>query len=332
MDFSKRKSSTYPDKKFWSIFSVAAVASVIVLIFIGIWLYKWTAEAIVHNKPVITMPEITGKSSVYALETLSKYRLSLHIQGYEKRANLPHGAIIRQHPAANSPIREGETVYITVSEGGSSVFVPTLIGMSLRNAKTLLEQNDLKLGETSKAYSLQIPKGTVVTQDPAPESIVDKNKTVNVNISDGNPPDGINMMPNFVNKDLESVKAWANKYDAKVDYKEDPKSEKDNGIIVSQTPEPDTILNNKTAISVTVSTRKKESSDAAGDYTIEYTAPSTGEDLNIRIIAIGKEGEKEVFSGTREPGAKVEISIDKKDISKIRIFLNEQLVEERKVK
>ena len=335
MDFSKLKKyggSSSPDKKFWSIFSAVAAAAVIVLIFTGIWLYGWAMEAIVHQKPEIRMPDLTGKSSVYALKTLSEVKLSLRIQGSEKKADLPRGAVIRQVPAADKLIREGETVLVTVSEGGSSVFTPTLTGMSLRNAKLLLEQNDLKLGYTSKAYSLQIPKGTVVTQDPAPESIVEKNTKVNVNISDGNPPEGINMMPNFVNKDLETVKAWAKKYDAKVEYKEDPKSEKDNGIIAAQTPEPDVILNEKTEISVTVSTKKREASETEGDYKIEYTAPATGEDLNISIRAIGKEGEKEIFSGKREPGAKIELYIFKKDVSKIRIFLNDQQVEERKVK
>ena len=327
----KKTSQSGNGKKFWRNFILIAITAMFLICVFGYWLYGWLAEAVIHNKPEVIVPDITGKSSVNALQVLSENKLSVYIEKYEFKESEPIGTVIKQLPGVGTTVREGKTIRITVSKGGESVFTPTLSGLSLRNAELLLRQNQLSLGEVSEGYSMRVEKGTVLSQDPKPETSVSKNTMVNVKVSAGAPPSGILMMPDFLQKDREAVAAWASKNDVKVNYAEDPKSAFPKGTVFAQSPDPDTLLDGKSKVKVTVSAKKGEVS-AEGEYNIKYEVSSTGSQRSIRIVSIGKEGEREVFNGLRDPGSKVDISIPKKDLVKIRIFVNGILVEERPVK
>lgn len=334
MEFTNDKKSVgtkYSKSSFWRNFILAAITLFILLCGIAYWLFGWMADAIVHNKPEVIVPEITGKSSVYALETLSKIKLSAYIEKYEFKEDDPIGTVIKQIPEAGTTVREGKTVRITVTQGGETVFTPTLSGMSLRNAELLLRQSQLSLGEVSTAYSMRVEKGTVLSQDPKPETSVSKNSMVNVTVSNGAPPSGVLMMPDFRQKDRETVRVWAEKNDVKVNFSEDPNSTFPNGTVIDQDIEPDTLLNGKSKVKITVSSKKSQGL-SEGDYAVKYEVPSTGSQRTIRIVAIGKQGEREVFNGLRDPGSEINLTIPKKDAVKIRIFVNGIQVKEETVK
>ena len=47
----------------------------------------------------------------------------------------------------------------------------------------------------------------MLSQDPAAGSSVDKDAVINITISDGLPPEGTVLMPDFINKDGAEAKA-----------------------------------------------------------------------------------------------------------------------------
>lgn len=65
--------------------------------------------------------------------------------------------------------------------------VPSLTGMSVDDARTLLVQNHLGLGSQSEEYSDQ-PAGTVLSQNPAAGATAKLNSRVNVVVSAGAAP------------------------------------------------------------------------------------------------------------------------------------------------
>ena len=320
-----------PKGNFWRNFVLIAITAFILLCALGAWIYDWAAEAMIHDHPEVIVPEITGKSYEYALETLSKSRLAVFIEKYEYKESEPIGTVIKQLPEPGTTVREGKTIRITVSQGGETVFTPSLKGMTLRNAELLLRQNQLNLGETSTGYSMKIEKGVILSQDPAPDKSVAKGTLVNVKICDGAPPSGILMMPEFRQKNRKDVEMWAEKNDVKVKYIEDPKSTYSNGTVFDQNPEADTQLTGKSKVTVTVSS-KKAAALTESDYEVKYEVPSNVSQRSIRIVAISKTGEREVFNGTKGPGSKISFVIPKQDLIKIRIFVNGIQVEEKIVK
>ena len=99
------------------------------------------------------------------------------------------GAVIRTDPAAGTQVESGSTVVVYVSrpQVATTTKVPSLSGMSVDDARTLLVQNHLGLGSQTDQYSDQ-PVGTVIGQNPAAGSTAKLNGRVNITVSAGPEP------------------------------------------------------------------------------------------------------------------------------------------------
>lgn len=302
-----------------------------VLFFLTYFLFSWTMETVIHDRKEVIVPDISGKSSVNALQALSVINLAMKIGGYEFNETVPIGTVLRQTPSAGSTVREGKIVRVVFSQGGESVFTPNLIGLPLRNAELLLRQRQLVLGEVPEAYSLKAEKGTVLSQDPKPELSVSKNTMVQVTVSNGPPPAGIIMMPDFRQKKSDEAQQWAAQNGLSLGLTEDPNSLFPGGTIIDQDPQPDAVVSAGAKVALTVSSRKN-SGGAEREFRVHYEVSQSGAQRHIRVVALGKAGDREIFNGLRDPGSKIDLSIPYAGAEKIRIFVNGILVEERPVK
>ncbi|MBI4350719.1 MAG: PASTA domain-containing protein [Elusimicrobia bacterium] len=301
------------------------------LFFLTYFLFSWTMETVIHDRKEVIVPDISGKSSVNALQALSVINLAMKIGGYEFNETVPIGTVLRQVPGAGATVREGKIVRVVFSQGGESVFTPNLIGLPLRNAELLLRQRQLVLGEVSESYSLKAEKGTVLSQDPKPELSVSKNTMVQVAVSAGLPPAGIVMMPDFRQKKSDEAQQWASQNGLSLGLTEDPNSLFPGGTIIDQDPQPDTVVTAGARVALTVSSRKS-SGLAEREFRVHYEVSQSGAQRHIRVVALGKAGDREIFNGLRDPGSKIDLSIPYAGAEKIRIFVNGILVEERPVK
>ena len=295
------------------------------------FLFSWTMETVVHNRKEVIIPDIAGKSSVNALQVLSENNLAMKIEGYEFNESVPIGTVLRHNPVAGVSVREGKIIKVVFSQGGESVFTPTLTGLPLRNAELMLRQRQLGLGEVSESYSLKAEKGTVLAQDPKPELSVSKNTMVHVTVSAGAPPAGIIMLPDFRQKKNDEAQQWASKSGVTLSIAEDAGSLFPGGTIIDQKPDPDTVVTADSKINLTVSSRKGTSGDAR-EFRVHYEVSQSGAQRHIRVVALSKQGDREIFNGFRDPGTKIDLSIPYGGAEKVRIFVNGILVEERPVK
>jgi len=304
----------------------------IVLFFLTYFLFSWTMETVIHNRKEVLVPDIAGKSSVNALQALSENNLAMKIDGYDFNESVPIGTVLRQVPDAGSTVREGKIVRVIFSQGGESVFTPNLIGLPLRNAELLLRQRQLVLGEVSESYSLKAEKGTVLTQDPKPELSVSKNTMVQVAVSAGLPPAGIVMMPDFRQKKSDEATQWAAQNSVSLSISEDATSLFPGGTVIDQSPVPDTVVSADSKVTLTVSSRKGSAAGSEKEFRIHYPISQSGSQRHIRVVALGKSGDREIFNGLRDPGSTIDLSVPYGGAEKIRIFVNGILVEERPVK
>ncbi|PIS47143.1 MAG: hypothetical protein COT17_04930 [Elusimicrobia bacterium CG08_land_8_20_14_0_20_51_18] len=314
-------------KFYIKIISVGALLSVLTY-----FSFSWTMESVIHQRKEVIVPDIKGKSSLKALELLSENNLAMKIQGFEFNDTVPVGTVLRQNPQSGIATREGRMVKVVFSQGGESVFTPNLIGLPLRNGELLLRQRQLLLGERSESYSLKFEKGTILSQDPKAETGVAKNTMVGVMVSAGAPPQGIVLMPDFRQKKIDEFYKWANDNDLKSSTIEDKNSIFPANTIIDQYPDSDSVVTKDAEITVTVSAKPETAQTAANEFQIKYQISQSGSQRHIRIVAVSKTGDRELFNALRDPGSKVELSIPSGSAEKIRIFVNGILVEERPVK
>ncbi|MFN3550376.1 MAG: PASTA domain-containing protein, partial [Endomicrobiia bacterium] len=166
-------------------------------------------------------------------------------------------------------------------------------------------------------------------------SVVDKNTPVDLKISLGLPPQDVILMPDFVNKNISEVKSFAENYGIKLklNYRlVDPLLQ--DGIVIEQKPSYDTILNPQDEIEITVSkTTVKEgklTEEYIKSYNFEYELPFVGKlPKNVKIIQVSDEGEYVLYNKITDPKEKILLYVPPRKNSKLRIFLDGVLIDEK---
>ena len=128
----------------------------------------------------VTIPDVTNYVQSDAEQLLRDSGVSvLVVQNVEPSVAV--GAVIRTDPAAGTSVPAGSQQVATTTT------VPSVVGLTVDDARTLLVQNRLTLGSQTQAYSDQ-PAGTVIAQGTAAGSTVKFNTRVNVTVSAGPEP------------------------------------------------------------------------------------------------------------------------------------------------
>ena len=136
----------------------------------------------------VTVPDLTNYVQSDAEQQLKNLGVSVLVtQAVEP--TVASGAVIRTDPAAGSQVAAGSTVvvYISRPQVATTTKVPSLVGMSADDARTLLVQNHLGLGSQTEEYSDQ-PEGSVIGQSPEAGSTAQLNSRVNIVVSAGPEP------------------------------------------------------------------------------------------------------------------------------------------------
>lgn len=293
-------------------------------------LFNWTMSTVIHSREEVMVPDLKGRSLNDAMTLLSPYNLGLRKEGEEFDQNVPAGTILRQNPLPGMIVREGKIVRVTLSQGGETTFVPDLTGQLARSAEISIRSAGLSLGEESSRFSILAEKGKVLSQDPAPGSIADKDALVNLVISAGPPAEGIILVPKWVGSNVADARAWAEKNRVTIEVREQPDSSVPPGTVLHQEPAPDGDITVQKNLVISVAAEGGAGITAGEKF--YYEIPQGGEDRHVRLMMLDENGEHEIFQGTRSPGSKLEIPINPQGNARVRVFINNVLVEEREVK
>jgi serine/threonine-protein kinase len=309
---------------------IVSLLAVITVVFLFL-IFDWTMSSIIHRRKEVLVPSITGKSVADALDILSRYNLGLKKSGQEYHLDLPPGTVTRQDPPGGMIVRENKIVKVTISRGSELIFVPDVVDKTLRKTKLIIRRAQLDMGNIRKIYSLRFGKDKVISQTPGPNSIIDRNTEVDLVVSLGVPSDGTLLMPDFVGKSIHEAKIWCSENNIECEITEEHQSVPP-GTVVRQEPVPDTVIVENAAVYMFVSVYgpSKIEYSSLGEP-VHYEVPQGLKEQKIRMVVIDSEGEREVFSRTQSPGSKIDLTILKKGETKLRIFINNILVEEREL-
>ncbi|MET8247448.1 Stk1 family PASTA domain-containing Ser/Thr kinase [Streptomyces sp. NPDC005202] len=97
--------------------------------------------------------------------------------------NEPKGKICSQDPKPDNKVKKGSTVNLVVSTGAPKVAVPSVIGLSLDDAKAKLEGDDYQFHVETKTRESTENPNTVLDQDPVSGKEVQKGATITLVIA-----------------------------------------------------------------------------------------------------------------------------------------------------
>ena len=135
------------------------------------------------------VPDVIGLSFEDAKQKMKDAGLDPKEAEYKSDKRYKVGTVIVQNPAAESEVKQGRGVYLTISGGEELVDVPNLKGKSVREAAFNLEKYNLKLGMISYEPSDEIFANTIIRQEITPGSKIKSGNFINVTVSQGHSTD-----------------------------------------------------------------------------------------------------------------------------------------------
>ncbi len=141
------------------------------------------------GEQVVSVPQLIGKTVLDAKFALERIGLKLG-RVEQLPSNKPEEMIINQQYAEGTPLRKGESVKVTVSagRGGGTITVPDLIGLSLTQAESILEESSLTIGKVNYQKSATLLPNTVLDQYPSSGNKLNPGGSVDLFVTKSNEP------------------------------------------------------------------------------------------------------------------------------------------------
>lgn len=127
------------------------------------------------------VPDVTGKTERDATLELQNAGFKVSPPTRENHPEIKEGLVVRQDPRGSFEAKVGSEVKLTVSSGPAIVKarIPDLRGKTGDQARQLLQERNLNQGTVRVQPQPGVTPGTVISQDPAPDTEVNVGSAVN---------------------------------------------------------------------------------------------------------------------------------------------------------
>ncbi|MDX3245999.1 Stk1 family PASTA domain-containing Ser/Thr kinase [Streptomyces sp. ME18-1-4] len=178
---------------------LAAVLVLVGAILIGKWVFTGDGAS---DKPFV-VPNFVNKTQAEATTMAKNVELKA-VFTQKPCESTAKGNICSQNPAIGQKVNKGDTVNLVVSTGAPKVVVPSVLGKTLDEAKTLLEGDKYQfVVETQEEVSAE-PAGNVIKQSLELGEEVEKGTTITLTIAKAEEKATI---PDVSNKSCDDAKA-----------------------------------------------------------------------------------------------------------------------------
>jgi serine/threonine-protein kinase len=137
-----------------------------------------------------TVPDgIEGAAAADAEQILLNAQLDGKIDQSETfHDDVAEGLVISISPGSGEEVRHDTDFTMLVSLGREPVRVPRLDGLTVKQARSAVENAGLEFKQTGESYSESVPEGEILSQDPQPGPGQFRGDQVSVTVSKGREP------------------------------------------------------------------------------------------------------------------------------------------------
>ncbi|WP_180687488.1 Stk1 family PASTA domain-containing Ser/Thr kinase [Streptomyces gossypiisoli] len=209
---------------------VTIVAAVLLVLGLGAGVWY------INSGQFTEVPPLLAKTEAQAKDRLADAGLEVGQVKHAYSDTVKRGTIISTDPAPGSRIRHNDSVTLTVSDGPETVKVPDLAGYRLDKARSVLKDSGLEPGMVTRAFSEDVPRGFVISTDPATGTTTRAGKAIALTVSKGAPVD----IPDVTGRDLGEARERLQEAGLKVRIVSGRiNSEYEAGQVARQNPGPD---------------------------------------------------------------------------------------------
>lgn len=299
----------------------------VALIVFGFWLILNLYGTVIGlgGKGSISVPDLTGKTSQEAQNTLERNSLVFSLERSEYNATVPKDTVISQSPAAGMRVKKGRTVQVVLSNGAKSVTVPDLKGLDVRDATLQLENLQLTLGKTDFATHPVAKKNVVIDQDPPAGKDVPAGSAVDLTVSIGPPP--ALSMPNVVGEDLIQAKTLLQEAKLRigqVGWRID--AQHPAGEVLTQNPDPAKTVHEGDMVSLVVSTGQESETLPFRQSYITIRLPAFDGEQEVTVWVTDASSTNLAYRGVHRGKEKIDLMVSGYGNSKVEVYLGSTLL------
>ena len=206
----------------------------------------------ITNPPEVEMPNVVGMSREEAQKEIESTKLKFEVEKEEYDAEVPEGFVISQDPKYMerfNKVKEGSTVKVVISKGQEKTTVPKVVGMTKEEAIQAIEDANLK-AEVIEETSKKVEEGYVISQDTEADTEIAAGETIKIHVSTGTGIKQVTVV-SVVGQDEATAKKTLEDLGLKVTITYTD-STKDNGKVATQSIVDGKVVDEGTAITLTV--------------------------------------------------------------------------------
>lgn len=234
---------------------VASIIVLFVLIFVATLVITLTVINSSSPKDV-QIPNVVNLTQEEAKQRIEQLKLKFAYKE-EYSADVEAGHVISQDPQYinNYSVKEGSTVTVVISKGMEQTKVPKVIGMEYSKAESALTEAGLEV-EKVEETSQKVEAGYVISQEIDANTEVQKGTKIKIHVSTGT---GIKKVTvtSVIGKSSEEAKKILTDLKLEVNVVEDEDTSKSDGVVLKQSVDPGTSIEEGSAITITVNKIEK---------------------------------------------------------------------------
>ena len=234
---------------------VASIIALFVLIFVATLVITLTVINSSSPKDV-QIPNVVNLTQEEAKQRIEQLKLKFAYKE-EYSADVEAGHVISQDPQYinNYSVKEGSTVTVVISKGMEQTKVPKVIGMEYSKAESALTEAGLEV-EKVEETSQKVEAGYVISQEIDANTEVQKGTKIKIHVSTGT---GIKKVTvtSVIGKSSEEAKKILTDLKLEVKVVEDEDTSKSDGVVLKQSVDPGTSVEEGSAITITVNKIEK---------------------------------------------------------------------------
>ncbi len=255
----------------------------------------------ITNPPEVEMPNVVGMSREEAQKEIEATKLKFEVEKEEYDAEVPEGFVISQDPKYMerfNKVKEGSTVKVVISKGQEKTTVPKVVGMTKEEAIQAIEDANLK-AEVIEETSKKVEEGYVISQDTEADTEIAAGETIKIHVSTGTGIKQVTVV-SVVGQDEATAKKTLEDLGLKVTITYTD-STKDNGKVATQSIADGKVVDEGTAITLTVNKVAEnktvtvninvkaitggytESTEGAENNTGNTSSSTTSKTVNIKV-------------------------------------------------
>ena len=294
------------------------------------WLGEIPAEVVV--------PRYVGQSSEQAKALLSKKGLKMKVVRESYDPKKPEGTVLTGDPQPGRKVRSQREVLVTVSAGSAPIKMVDFSRLSLEQARAIILQHGLRLGQSIEQYHPRVPRGYICGQYPDAGDPLRRSEPITLIVSRGPQP-----------TDIDAQKGLGVDQGDVVDPTDGSNGGTNNASGLSALPQGGTDFTPLEAAPNAPASPANSADDGDANNASDNAAPPSNELKNkratitvnvprdggrqvVRIVVRDSNGERTIYQRSRPAGSTVSRTVratrPDSDPALVRVYVGDELVRE----